>query len=142
MRYDNGETVNAKTCHPLRFVVEMPPMSHAVELHLRIRVAPQNRDALIKFLTRAIPFYERPGGIRVRLLQQREDPCAFIEVIEYLDCDSYERDQERVRSDPAMKAWLDEWRTLLDGPVGIETYDLREVELVNVVDPDREGGAS
>lgn len=109
-------------------------MNHAVELHLRFRVASQNRDALLAFLARAIPFYEQPGGIHVRLLQQHEGPCAFVEIIEYQDRDCYERDQERVRDDLVMKKTLDAWRALLDGPVEVEAYDLREVELMHVMD--------
>jgi hypothetical protein len=112
-------------------------MNHEVELHLRIHVAPQNRKPLISFLAHAIPFYEQPGGIRVRLLQQRDDSSAFVEIIEYVDRDSYERDQERVRSDPAMKARLDAWRALLEGPPELELYDLREVTSGSVEAPDR-----
>jgi hypothetical protein len=39
-----------------------------VTVHLRIRVARGREDDLRRFLREAIPFYESPGGIRVRLL--------------------------------------------------------------------------
>jgi len=39
-----------------------------IELHLRGRAAAGRRGELIAFLAEAIPFYEAPDGIRVRLL--------------------------------------------------------------------------
>ena len=35
------------------------------------------------FLRGAIPFYEEPTGIHVRLLRDVDEPDAFVEVIEY-----------------------------------------------------------
>lgn len=44
------------------------PTPGRIGLHLRIRVAPGRCDELLAFLREAIPFYERPGGIEVRML--------------------------------------------------------------------------
>lgn len=71
-----------------------------IELHLRGRVAPGRRADLIAFLSEAIPFYERPGGIRIRLLWDVADPERFIEVVEYADQGTHDRDQARVEADP------------------------------------------
>jgi len=101
-----------------------------IELHLRIRVAPGRRDDFFAFLRDAIPFYERPGGIRIRLLQMRDDPDCFIEVVEYRDRGAYEQDQVRVESDPAMKATLSRWRELLAEPVQVVAYDLYPLESI------------
>jgi hypothetical protein len=84
-------------------------------------------DDLVSFLRTAIPFYEGPGGIRVRLLRDVEDPNAFIEDITYEDEAAYAADQHRVESDPVMIARLEEWRGLLAGAVEVQT--LREVTL-------------
>lgn len=70
----------------------------------------------------AIPFYEKPGGIRVRLLWDVREPDRFIEVISYADQQAHDRDQERVAHDPQMRARLDQWRSLLAEPPVVETY--------------------
>jgi len=94
-------------------------------IQLRGRVTDGRWDDLVCFLHKAIPFYEEPGGIRVRLLRDVADPAAFIEVIEYETEESYAADQRRVENDPAMIARLEEWRGLLAGPAEVQT--LREV---------------
>ncbi|MEZ6318142.1 MAG: antibiotic biosynthesis monooxygenase [Phycisphaerales bacterium] len=99
-------------------------MTHAIELHLRARVAPGKRADFLAFLREAVPFYESPGGIRVRVLFDREDPDRFVEVIEYATVDIQDRDQQRVEHDPEMRSFLERWRALLDGPVTVERYDL------------------
>lgn len=93
-----------------------------IELHLRIRASAGRREDLIGFLRRAIPFYESPGGIRIRLLEDRSDPDRFIEVVEYAGEEAYRRDERRVASDPEMRRWLDEWRALLAEPPVVEVY--------------------
>ena len=68
------------------------------------------------------PFYEGPGGIRVRLLTDDSDSERFIELVEYIDESAYRQDDERVRSDPAMAQFLERWRALLEGPPTVEIY--------------------
>jgi hypothetical protein len=91
-------------------------------IQLHGRVAHGRWDDLVSFLNNAIPFYEEPGGIKVRLLRDVTDPDAFIEVIEYDGEESYAADQRRVESDPAMIARLDEWRSLLASPIRVHTF--------------------
>jgi hypothetical protein len=93
-----------------------------IELHLRGRIAAGRRAELTAFLAEAIPFYEEPGGIRVRLLWDMTDDNRFIEVVEYADTTAYDRDQQRVEQDPRMKDYLRRWRALLDGAAVVETY--------------------
>lgn len=95
-----------------------------IELHLRGRAAPGRRADLIAFLREAIPFYEQPGGIRVRILWDVADPDRFIEVVEYADQDTHDRDQTRVEADPTMRDYLRRWRELLAEPPQVETYRL------------------
>lgn len=101
-------------------------MAERIDLHLRIRVATARRAAFDAFLREAIPFYEAPGGIRIRLLEDRADPTRLIEVVEYDSRESYERDQRRVESDPEMKRFLERWRALLEEPPIVEVYGHRE----------------
>ncbi|HET8658077.1 MAG TPA: hypothetical protein VFM55_03665 [Micromonosporaceae bacterium] len=91
-------------------------------IHLRGRVAEGRWEDLVSFLDQAIPFYEGPGGIKVRLLRDIADPDAFVEVIEYDDAESYAADQRRVASDPAMVSRLGQWRSLLAGPPEVCTF--------------------
>lgn len=93
-----------------------------VTLMLRFKVAAANHAALRAFLARAIPYYEQPGGIRVRLLEGVSSPEEFVEMVEYRDQDTYERDQVRVQTDAGMKSLLDEWRQLHAGPVSVDVY--------------------
>jgi hypothetical protein len=93
-----------------------------IELHLRGRVAQGRRDDLIAFLAEAIPVYEEPGGIRVRMLWNTVTPNDFIEVIEYADQETHDRDQLRVEDDPRMRSLLSRWRALLDGPPVVERF--------------------
>jgi quinol monooxygenase YgiN len=103
---------------------------HCIELHLRLRVAPGRRDEFLAFLRDAIPYYEAPGGIRIRLLQDREEPDLFIEVVEYRDRAAYETDQVRVESEPGMRERIKSWRSLLAEPPQVEIYEIRAVDVV------------
>lgn len=111
----------------------MQPAGGTVILDLHIVIQPGRLAALRSFLRRAIPFYEQPGGIRTRLLQDRSEPSRWIERVEYADERTYERDQRRVNEDPAMKALLAEWRALLDAPPAVHVY--REVALNELAPP-------
>lgn len=93
-----------------------------IELHLRGRVIESRKADLEEFLAEAIPFYESPGGIRVRVLWDVADADRFIEIIEYADQATHDRDQLRVENDPRMRDLLDRWRALLDGPPVVEIY--------------------
>jgi hypothetical protein len=95
-----------------------------IDLHLRIRVKPGQRADFFKFLDEAVPVYESPGGIEVRLLQDMNDDHRFIELVLYDDEAIYRRDQERVENDPTMRSLLARWRELLvEGPI-VEVYRL------------------
>ena len=103
-----------------------------IELHLRGRVAAGRRDELLAFLAEAIPFYERPGGIRVRVLWDISDSDRFNEIVEYADQATHDRDQVRVEQDPVMGEYLQRWRALLEAAPQIDTY--------RVGTPGRHGG--
>jgi quinol monooxygenase YgiN len=104
----------------------MPPPGR-IDLHLRIRVKPGQREAFLAFLREAKPFYESPGGIEVRLLEDVGDDHRFIELILYDDEATYAKDLNRVRDDPEMKSYLQGWRTFLAEQPVVETYRLTEI---------------
>jgi quinol monooxygenase YgiN len=98
-----------------------------IDLHLRVRVKPGKRAEFLEFLRGAIPFYESPGGIEVRLLQDIADDDRFIELVLYSDLATYERDRRRVERDPEMRRYLDRWRSFLAEAPVVETYGLLEL---------------
>lgn len=100
------------------------PNPGPMELHLRIRVMPGRRDEFLAFLREVIPFYESPGGITIRLLEDLHDDHRFIEFVHYADRETYRRDQERVEHDPLMKEFLHRWRGFLAEPPAVEVYGL------------------
>jgi quinol monooxygenase YgiN len=91
-------------------------MTGRIILELHIQVAEGRREALLAFLEEAFPRYERPGGIRMSLLEQVDEPGHFIERVAYRDRETFERDQARMEGDPEMRALLGRWRTHLAGP--------------------------
>jgi quinol monooxygenase YgiN len=95
-----------------------------IDLHLRVRVKAGKRGEFLEFLRGAIPFYESPGGIEVRLLEDLGDDHRFIELVLYEDRGAYERDQRRVDEDPEMARYLERWRELLAEPPEVEVYGL------------------
>jgi hypothetical protein len=96
-----------------------------VTLLLRFAVATHRQTELLAFLARAKPYYEAPGGITVRLLQDVGDPRQLIEVVTYRDEETWRRDQQRVEADPRMHELLAEWRAFHLANATVETY--REV---------------
>lgn len=104
-------------------------MAHPVriDLHLRLRVMPGRREEFLAFLREATPFYESPGGITIRLLQDMHDDHKFIELVLYDDEATYTQDQKRVAGDPAMGKLLARWRELLAEPPVVEVYRLTAI---------------
>ncbi len=83
---------------------------------LTFRVNRKRRVAFFRFVRRAFPFYERPGGIHMSLYEDKERPGTFVEIASYDTKAAFDQDQERVRSDPQTLKVLSEWRSLLSGP--------------------------
>ncbi|CAN5483973.1 hypothetical protein BH09PLA1_BH09PLA1_02170 [soil metagenome] len=95
-----------------------------IDLHKRLRVAPGRCEEYLTFLREGIPYFERPGGIEVRLLEDKSDDHKFIELILYENEQVYERDRQRITNDPEMKRFLDRWRSLLAEAPVFDVYRL------------------
>lgn len=94
-----------------------PVSRPAVTLVLEGRVPEGGQRPLEAFLAEAVPYYEAPTGIAVRLEWQREDPTRFRETVDYATEEAFEVDDERTRADPRMRDLLARWRALLrEGP--------------------------
>ena len=94
-------------------------------LVLSLRVPEARHADLVSFLRQAVSTYEELPGVRVRLLQSRQDPDRWMEVVEYPDRATYDADQLRVDTDPRLIGLLDRWRRLLAEPAGVETWEER-----------------
>ncbi len=97
-------------------------MNAPIELHLGVRVRPENQPAFETFLREAIPVYEQNGGMRVRVIKSLADPCHMLEIIEYADRATFDADQVRVQTDPVLRALLQRWHALLDGPPTVVSW--------------------
>lgn len=91
-------------------------------IHLRVQVSPDKVKDFKEFLERAIPYYEQPGGITIRLLRNLADSTQWIEVVEYATEADYAKDQVRIEDDPKMRDLLTEWRQLLAEPPVMEVW--------------------
>jgi hypothetical protein len=69
----------------------------------------------------AAPFLQAWGG-NSRLLQNVDDPSRFVHEIEYETHEAIELNRQRLASDPRVQAYLQTWRTLLQGAVEIDVY--------------------
>jgi quinol monooxygenase YgiN len=98
------------------------PAGTVIDLHLRLTVKLGRRDDFLAFLREATPYYESPGGIEIRLLQDFGDPHRFIEIVRYRDEATYLTDQHRVDADPRMREYIERWRSLLAQPPDVEVY--------------------
>jgi hypothetical protein len=95
-----------------------------IDLHIRLRVAPGRREEYLTFLREGIPYFESPGGIEVRLLEDKTDDHKFVELILYENEQVYGRDRDRVANDPVMKKFLESWRALLAETPTFDVYRL------------------
>ncbi|MBI3268706.1 MAG: GNAT family N-acetyltransferase [Planctomycetes bacterium] len=96
-----------------------PPVPPGPLVSLVYRVKPERRGELLAFLRDAFPFYESPGGIRMALYEDVDQPGRFLELVAYDGEPGYAADQVRIERDPECRARLEAWRGLLDGPVEV-----------------------
>jgi hypothetical protein len=81
---------------------------------------PAQLSAMMKH---AKPFYEFFGTMRMRLLQNVDDPGRFIQVIDYETDEALEVNRQRIAGDPRMQGFIQAWRSMLPGAVEIDVYE-------------------
>ena len=127
-----------------RFSPRGPQLPEAPIVTLRYAVPEERRSELVSFLARAVPLYESPGGITVRLYEDRERRGSFLEIVLYATERGFAEDQERVAHHPDWKHTLSEWRAIVGGPIEVGIMDpvrLGPVE-ESLHDPARTAGAA
>jgi uncharacterized protein YbaA (DUF1428 family) len=91
-------------------------------LHLKFTVPAADPAQLSAMIKSAKPFYEFFGTMRVRLLQNVDDPTRFIQVIDYETDEAAETNRQRIASDPRLQGFIQAWRVMLPGAVEIDVY--------------------
>ena len=91
-------------------------------LHLKFTLPGADPAQLSAMIKSAKPFYEFFGTMRVRLLQNVDDPARFIQVIDYETDEAVEINRQRIASDPRLQGFIQAWRAMLPGAVEVDVY--------------------
>ena len=91
-------------------------------LHLRFTMPAADPAQLSALIKSAKPFYEFFGTMRVRLLQNVDDPSRFIQVIDYETDETVELNRQRIASDPRLQSFIQAWRSMLPGAVEVDVF--------------------
>ena len=91
---------------------------------LHVRFTMPNADAahIAAMVKAAAPFYQAFGDMRVRLLQNADDPAKFTHEIEYDAPEALEINRQNIASDLRVQAYLQAWRTMFPGTVEVDVY--------------------
>jgi len=92
-------------------------------LHLKFTMAGADPAQLSAMMKSAQPFWEFFGTMRMRLLQNVDDPGRFIQVIDYETDEALELNRQRIASDARMQGFIQAWRSMLPGAVEIDVYE-------------------
>jgi hypothetical protein len=92
-------------------------------LHLKFTMPGADPAQLSAMMKSAKPFYEFFGTMRMRLMQNVDDPGRFIQVIDYETDEAVELNRRRIASDPRMQGFIQAWRAMLPGAIEIDVYE-------------------
>ena len=91
-------------------------------LHFKFTM-PNADSAQIGAMVKATaPFYQMFGDMRMRLLQNVDDPAKFTHEIEYDAPEALELNRQKIASDLRMQAYLQAWRSVFPGAVEVDVY--------------------
>ena len=91
-------------------------------LHLRFTLPAADPAQVAAMMKAMAPFYEMFGGMRVRLLQNADDPAKFVQVIDYEMSESLEANRQQMASDPRVQSYVQAWRAMVAGAVELDVY--------------------
>jgi hypothetical protein len=92
-------------------------------LHLKFTLPGADPAQLSAMMRSAQPFWEFFGTMRMRLLQNVDDPGRFIQVVDYEADEAVELNRQRIVGDPRMQGFIQAWRSMLPGAIEIDVYD-------------------
>jgi hypothetical protein len=91
-------------------------------LQFRFNLPSADGAQVLALMNSAAPFYEWFGVAGVRLLQNVDDPTRFVQLIEYETPEAIEFNRQRIASDPRIQAYLQTWRTFVQGAVDVDVF--------------------
>jgi hypothetical protein len=94
-------------------------------LHFKFTIPNADSGQIAAMVKATAPFYQMFGDMRIRLLQNVDDPAKFMQEIEYDAPGDFELNRQKVASDPRMQTYLQAWRSMFPGAVEVDVY--REV---------------
>ena len=92
-------------------------------LHLKFTMPGADPAQLSAMMKSAKPFWEFFGTMRMRLLQNVDDPGRFIQVIDYEADEAVELNRQRIAGDVRMQGFIQAWRSMLPGAIEIDVYE-------------------
>jgi hypothetical protein len=94
-------------------------------LHFRFSIPAADPAQLAAMIKASAPFYQMFGNMRMRLLQNVDDPSKFTQEIEYDAPEALEANRQKIASDPRVQMYLQAWRSMFPGAVEVDVF--REV---------------
>ena len=91
-------------------------------LHFKFTIPNTDPAQVAAMVKAAAPFYQMWGDVRVRLLQNVDDPTKFTQEIEYDAPETLEVNRQKIASDPRVQTYLQTWRTMFPGTVEVDVY--------------------
>jgi hypothetical protein len=94
-------------------------------LHFRFTLPSADTAQLFAMMKNTAPYATIFGEMRVRFLQNADDPAKIIQIVEYDAPESIEANRQSLASDPRVQAYLHVWRAMVPN-VQMDVY--REIE--------------
>jgi hypothetical protein len=91
-------------------------------LHFKFTMPNADPAQIAAMVKTAAPFYQMFGDVRVRLLQNVDDPAKFTHEIEYDSPEAVELNRQKIAGDARMQAYLQTWRAIFPGTVEVDVY--------------------
>jgi hypothetical protein len=91
-------------------------------LHFKFTIPNADSAQITAMVKATAPFYQMFGDMRIRLLQNVDDPAKFMQEIEYDAPGDFELNRQKVASDPRMQTYLQAWRSMFPGAVEVDVY--------------------
>lgn len=94
-------------------------------LHFKFTLPSADTAQLFAAMKNAAPYSTIFGEVRVRFLQNADDPAKVVQIIEYDALETLEANRQSMASDPRVQTYLQVWRAMVPN-VEMDVY--REIE--------------
>jgi hypothetical protein len=91
-------------------------------LQFKFTLPNADSDHIAAMVKASAPFYQMFGDMRVRLLQNVDDPAKFTHEIEYDSPEAFEVNRQSIASDMRVQTYLQAWRTMFPGAVEVDVF--------------------